>query len=517
MKRLTIVFFLFLWGMAATWAQEKGHWQQPCGTPPGKTAWFKKYQANPAALQRNTDTLLYVPITVHITGTDAGTGYWRVNRLLDAFCKLNQDFEEANLYFYLAGDINYIDSSAWHSHETVLEGGEMMFANNVENTINTYFVSNPAGNCGYNLPYAGIAMDVGCSGPTDDTWAHEIGHNLSVQHPFLGWEGGVSYDGSVEHNYSDPAPTTVTYNYTFFKDTLILDTLIIDTALVELVDGSNCHEAADGFCDTAPDYLSFRWFCNGDGESPQVQTDPNGETFRSDGSLIMCYSDDPCQSRFTTEQIAAMRANLYDEKPGHLENQTPGPVLGTDPLALVTPINGEPAQFDAVFLEWEPVDNAVGYIVQVSPLASFNALTDEYVVSETSLALPEALINNRTYYWRVRPFNNYTFCTAMTEAQTFETAQLSSVNTIAAIQQAAVFPNPQQRGLDWLLQLESTTSLDGELIVRTLAGQVISVNPVQLQVGRNQLNVPTVELPAGWYTLELRTAQGRLVERVVVQ
>ena len=64
-----------------------------------------------------------------------------------------------------------------------------------------HFVSDPAGNCGYNLPYAGVAIAMGCGGPSDHTWAHEV--ITSVQHP--SWDGnGVSHDGSIAHNFSDP-------------------------------------------------------------------------------------------------------------------------------------------------------------------------------------------------------------------------------------------------------------------------------------------------------------------------
>ena len=114
-----------------------------------------------------------------------------------------------------------------------------------------------------------------------------MGHNLSIQHPFLGWEGNT-------FDYSLPTPTEVYYDYTYFQDTLILDTLIIDTAFVELMDGSNCTFAADGFCDTPPDYLSNRWQCKPDSQSIILQKDPNGVDFYSDGINFMSYAFNVC-------------------------------------------------------------------------------------------------------------------------------------------------------------------------------------------------------------------------------
>jgi hypothetical protein len=503
--------FLFTWSFA-----QQENWPAPCGTPPGKTAWLKKYQQNPQAHFRNNDTLLYVPITVHLVGSDAGTGHFNLSRLADAFCKLNEDYEEANIQFYMEGAPNYISNSEWFNHETVLIGAEMMFANNVENTINTYFTTNPAGNCGYNLPYAGIAMSHSCSGANDDTWAHEVGHNLSVQHPFLGWEGGVSHDGSVDHNYLEPAPATVTYDYTYFKDTLIVDTLIIDTAQVELVDGSNCFEAADGFCDTAPDYLGGRWFCNGEGESPQLQTDPNGETFRSDGTLIMGYADDPCQSRFTPEQIAAMRANLYEEKADYLYNQEPGPVLGEELPLPISPVQEELAAYNNVFLEWEAVENASYYVIQLSPLPTYGGLTKEYTTSGPTLNVTDELIEDRVYYWRVKAFNNYDFCSTFTESETFTTSIASNVNNLSFLKDIQIYPNPARQMQDIRVQLVSSRSGNAFLSLKNSTGISIETRAIDIQSGQNRYTVDTDQLPQGLYFIELSTERGERISRKVV-
>jgi hypothetical protein len=515
MKRyFTILFFCLI--AISLGAQDTGNWPLPCGTKGTRSAWLKDYQRNPQLHFRSLDTLLYVPLTIHLVGEDDGSNYLRISDLKESFCKLNDDYAETNIQFFIAGDIRFIDNSAYNRHESVLDGAEMMFANNVENTINIYFVDDPAGNCGYNLPYAGIAMNEGCTGANNDTWAHEIGHALSVQHPFLGWEGGISYDGSEPHSYNNPAPATVTYNYTFFKDTLILDTLIIDTALVELVDGSNCNEAADGFCDTSPDYLGFRWNCNGNGESNQVQTDPNGETFRSDGSLIMGYANDACQSRFTEEQIMAMRANLYEEKPDVISTETPLPPVSEEPPTLVYPIEGEDAPYNDIVIEWEPVENATHYVVTTSIVPGFVVQAQEYWTTNTTLALPE-LINNRTYYWKVTAYNAYSFCAPESETATFNTSDITQVNSIAAIDHARLFPNPADGESSVTLEWHSQSPLKGTLEVRHLSGQLIFQQPLAREAGRQQRRIPTQGLASGLYLVILKTNQGQLVEKLSVK
>jgi hypothetical protein len=513
-RRLLILSVIFcslsIYGQETTW-------KAPCGTPAGKSQWLKKYQRNPQAHYRNTDTIIYVPMTVHLLGSDAGNGHFRLTNLLNAFCKLNADMAESNIQFYLEGEIDYINNSDWFSHETVLEGAEMMFANNVENTLNTYFVSNAAGNCGYNLPYAGVAMDHSCSGANDDTWAHEVGHAFSLPHPFLGWEGGVSYDGSIPPNFSEPAPLIVTYDYTNFKDTLILDTLIIDTAFVEFADGSNCFLASDGFCDTAPDYIAQRWNCNGDGESPQTQLDPNGTSFRSDGTLIMSYSDDACQSRFTPEQIAAMRANLYEEKADYLYNQVFPPVVSDVPAVHQLPAEGELVQFDQVYLEWEAVENATAYVLQVSILPNFGSLTDEYYTEQPNFTLTEPLFIDRPYYWRVKAFSSHIFCTSFSESTSFITAELTSTNHIEELEQMTIIPNPQVSGQSTSVQLNSNAAVRANLLLRDISGKILSERPIEVPNGLSTFQIDTPSLSAGLYFVELRTLTGRAVQKVVIQ
>ncbi len=493
---------------------------KPCGTVSGRSAWLKKYQLQPELYEKNTDTILYVPLTIHLLGTDEGLGFFSINQLLDALCTLNEDFVQAKIQFFIEGEINYLYNSAWDSHDSVPQGALMMFANNVPNTLNCYFVTDPAGNCGYNLPYAGIAMKKACAGASDHTWAHEIGHAFSLPHTFLGWEGGVSYDNNVPHDFNNPAPAYVTYNYTYFKDTLILDTLIIDTAFVELVDGSNCAFAADGFCDTAPDYLAGRWPCNADLESSIVQTDPAGVQFRSDATPIMSYSNDNCSSRFSDQQIAAMRANLQDEKPNLLYDQTPLPLVSAVPTTLLSPAPAETVPYNNVFLEWSAVEAATGYVIQVNRLPNFPAsLTKEYTVLNATSTLLFDLENNRTYYWKVRAFNTDHFCTGFSPAISFKTAEISAVTGTVRPAWLNLFPNPLSDGATLNLQLDGDKASDfSEVQLLDLSGRQLwqaFLNDVQVTAGNYGLKIPAA-LPAGMYLLKLKGYQSQWVEKVIV-
>lgn len=485
----------------------------PCGTAPVKSEWLKNYQKDPSAYAQysRNQTTLYPAMTLHIVGNDQGTGYIDYMKLLDGFCGLNADMAQADIHFFIHDDILFIDSSGWYNHGTVLEGADMMFANNVDSTMNCYVVANPAGNAGYNLPYAGIALTKTAAGSSaSNTWAHEVGHNLSIQHPFLGWEGNV-------YNYGTPTPTTVTYDYTYFKDSLITDTTIIDTAFVELVDGSNCTIAADGFCDTSPDYLAYGgWQCNAQGLSTVLQKDPNGVDFRSDGTNIMTYANDACGANFTPEQIAAMRAYLQTVRSPYLGvNSTPNLAQINAAPNLTSPVANAIEQFDFVELEWDGVANATHYVVQVSRLPSFSFLEFNEIITDTTVLIT-TLQDNRDYYWRVRAFNQGYTCAPTSVSAAFETQDLVRTENIASVERFGIYPTIIENGQNLTIEITTRKKLDAQLRIFNIAGQQMLAQPFNLNIGENQEIISLSNLTGGTYIVQIQTEEGMINEKIVV-
>ncbi len=241
-----IILFIALFFAAPILAQEPlKEALAPCGTL-GVSDWLQEYQSRPPVSDRSEDTL-WVALQPHLLAKDAGTGRISAERFLNAFCQLNEDFAASNIHFYCKYGWDLLNETDWYNHTTIPQGINMMLTNNIPDALNAYFVADPAGNCGYNLPYGGVAIAHNCAGDGDHTWAHEVGHALSLPHPFIGWEGKT-------YSFNLPTPELLTYDYTYFHDSL--ETQIpapLDTALVELTDGSNCYEAADLFCDSKPD------------------------------------------------------------------------------------------------------------------------------------------------------------------------------------------------------------------------------------------------------------------------
>ena len=488
-----------------------------CGTPTIKSNWLQQYQQRPNTLRKGLEedtARLYIPMTLHNVGNDEGEIHTDILKILDAFCTLNEDFAPANIQFYLKGDIQYINNSAFNEHDSVLVGGLFMRQYDVPNTVNSYIVKDAGGNAGYNLPWASSAVNKAFIKKTDHVWAHELGHQFTLPHPFFGWENGVSHDQSTPHNYNDTAPEYVLANYTIFKDTLWTDTLIIDTVLVEKVDGSNCHLAADGFCDTSPDYLGVRWSCTINGVSEIPQTDPNGVAFRSDGSLIMSYAEDDCSGRFTPEQITAMRTYLQEEQANLLNPPLLEAPITTVPL-LNYPIGQEPVPANNIELSWEPVPNATHYVVQVGFNSSFPGNPGNFETKETSIRLPELLIG-RTFYWRVRPYNSFHTCTDHSVTESFIVSELTGLETIDGLESVSIYPTAAALGNTINMELQTSQTLTGQINVVDLTGRVLYKQDIQNSLGYQRLEIATNSLAAGVYFINVSDGIGQYLQRVVL-
>lgn len=463
----------------------------PCGTDLGISPWLRDFQRRIDETPR-TDELLYLPIQVHVVGTDEGAGYFSNKGIMDAFCTLNADFVDANIQFFMPNPINFIDNSTFYDH-TFQQGAAMMIQNNLPNIINCYIVQSPAGNCGYFSPSRdGIALSKGCLAPNDHTWAHEVGHFLSLPHPFFGWEGH-------DHDYDEPAPN----NW--------------GGSLVERLDGSNCNIAADGFCDTAPDYLSFRWSCTSNSTSSIQQTDPNGETFVSDGTLIMSYSNDQCVVGFSDDQIAAMRANVEEERPNLISVP---PVLedvaieAVDQLTVTNPEPGTLVETETITLEWEPVPNVTHYVLQINPFNIFSIVFEEQIVEGSSAVITD-LREDETYYWRVRPFNAYETCTAFTSPSSFTTGTIVSTNELLAGELLELFPNPTN-GDQLHMNLKLNDQQQGQCRIVDATGAVLRSQQLSVTNSLQRIELAVQGLPAGMYFVQLVLEDRQVMRKVVI-
>lgn len=437
-----------------------------CGTK-DVDPWLDEYFANMGIYATEESEVIYVPLTIHILGTDEGEGYYRIDNLYESLCTLNKDFEDTQIQFYIQEPINYINKTSWYDHPNFAQGIEMMRQSNVTGTANCYIVANPAGNCGY---YAGngnaIALRKGCTDPTDHTWAHELGHFFSLPHTFVGWEGirweygksAEDYEGAVRRQ-------------------------------IERVNGTNCDAAADRFCDTPPDYLSYRWNCNGNSSSNEVMLDPDSISFQADGSYFMSYSNDACMNRFSFEQMQAMRANINSQRPELANESLPEPVIND-----LIPENTLPTDSSVIppfnsTLSWDPVPGATHYIIELSRLPNFSFIIERERINTNVFELPD-LIPGIRYYWRVKAMNNNSFCTSYTDRHMFTTSSLTATTTELENISWNMGRTVYYPGEALNLVISSDKAMDLQWSVFTVNGQLLDNGNLMISEGRSVFELP---------------------------
>lgn len=466
---------------------------EPCSTPPIKSEWLKNYQANPDAYAKGGDTTLYVPVTVHVLGTDAGTGYYPTEDIFRAFCQLNVDFEPLNIRFHIEGDLNYINNTAWYSHDNFNDGTIMMETNRVPGTFNCYIVEEATGAGGYYNPVSdAVALAIGNLNLTTwHTWTHEAGHYFTLMHTFLGWEG-------IEYNLDDPTPETVSGWFSSIP--------------VERMDGSNCLLASDGFCDTPPDYLSYTFNCDADGFSLQLQKDPDSVFFRSDGGNYMSYADGICNSFFSAEQEAAIRANLINNRQDLLINQDVLDAPVTDLTTLLEPTQGETI-IETPTLTWTSTENTTNYYYEVNRAPNFSSsfrikdgiTTDTFVVVN-------GLSDDRTYYWRVKPLNMTYPCGSDFTTSSFMTGELVGVEGITALNELALYPNILSAGQVAQLEMNLDSPTDVVINLLDMSGRQVSTIFKGQANGVFSQQINTQSLNAGLYWIAIE-ANGILTQK----
>lgn len=489
-RSILILFFGILLFNSAKAQDEDKSKIPPCGVREfGISNWLREFQTNPSAFShlRGNNDILQVPMTIHIIGQADGSGYFSRPDLQIAICKLNNDFAQYNIKFFIQGPIRYHNNTTWYNHTTFPIGNAMYSATRVQNTMNVYIDNNAAGNCGY-APSGGgdrLFLRKSCiRGAVSTTWAHEMGHALSLPHTFSGWED-TTYDPS------QPTPSVV------FRGN--------NPVNVERVDRVNCASSADGFCDTEPDYLSGLWNCNGNGQSSTILKDPLNVEFRVDGSMIMSYANDACHSGFSPMQVAAMRANLQTVKSAMLFSGSL-PQLGSLSTVGVSPMADEEVLHQNIRLEWESVPNAEEYIVEVSRFNDFGLKEFEALVTTNTVIVPE-LVAGRNYLYRVMPLNKSDFCTTFSPTTRFRAVIQTSTTEVAG-NSFSIYPTLLKDTEYMSLSGRLSRSLDITFDVLDLQGRIISSTRKFLPAGTISESLFIGSLPKGMYMMRINSGEG---------
>ncbi|MFK7936132.1 MAG: T9SS type A sorting domain-containing protein [Saprospiraceae bacterium] len=469
-------------------------------------ALIPRLEENKIAAEHLVDTRMdnFVPITWHRIGRTDGTGKVTYLRILEQMCRLNDDYSDVGLVFYIKriNDIN--SSSIYENHRVAVNG---VLRNEQDNGSINIFVPNNA-----NINEDDLGVTLGYYDPSPDwlvmrrvevdgitsTLSHEIGHFFSLPHPHRGWDI-APFDDSGNEN----APT--------FSP---------GGQLTELVDGSNCDNAGDRICDTPPDYnLGFGWpNCDYTGNAK----DPNGEELDPQeinfmGYFLNCSRDDYI---FTPMQTDMMKADYQRADRAYIRTNFSPSTADVGKATNISPTPDETtASFDEIRFEWEGAENAEMYLLEVDRLPTFalNPVRVLFENGETSYTLREELQADKKYYWRVTSFSRGDYCTQRGNSSSFVTGVVSDVAQIETVADFSVYPNPARNGQEIVIDVETTERFAADILLTDLNGRTLQrISNRMITLGSNQIRVATDQLPAGVYNVTVASEGGIKNQRVVI-
>ena len=474
------------------------------------------FAANPEAV--NTEETVFIPVTYHLIAKSDGSNRISLGSVLDMHCKLNEEFAgETNFQFYIKGLVE-TDNNSMHD-----DLGELFTNQFLVNQIlsikdplamNVYIAQsvNDPQSPGVTLGYytAAFGLDAlflrkqevnGFSA----TFPHEVGHFLSLHHPFYGWD--CEYWDSGAHGN----PVNLNVGPCETSDGFIP---------VELANGSNCETAGDFLCDTPASYgQGFGWpDCDYDGGC----MDPTGGLIDPMETNMMDYFLNCSEYQFTPNQSEMMMMDYLSPQRGFLRSETYEGI--SEPVTSVPTLT---QGHDAVVygfqnyapIAWDAVENADFYYIEISKNITFNPLfgIERRIVYGTYDNL-DYLDPNTTYFWRVKGINAVATCGDLSEIGTFTTgAGTTGTTDIEFVNTFNVNPNPVAANATLNLNLSATKAFDAKVNVVNVAGQTVKTIAQQFNQGANTLEISTANLAQGLYIVSVQTADGVMNKRVIVK
>jgi len=350
---------------------------------------------------------------------------------------LNKYFADANIFFFSCGEPTLRAGQISYDYE---QGDALNQKYQIPNTINVYYVQvaeDLEGNqlCGYayfpGIPasqrYAIIASDPYCLAG-GSTLAHELGHFYGLPHTHS-VQGGE-----------------------------------------ELVDGSNCRTAGDGFCDTPADpNLNSDEAIIRDCIYLGDQRDASGDLYMPNVNNLMSYAPPVCTNEFSIEQLALVRLVHEFENSYILDNcvlpdfkalakTTSEKFRFNDAISIDYEFEnlGLQEEFDVpVFIYLSENRNRQGSIIKKDTFL-FSPFAGNELIS-FNLNLP--VVDSRKYYLTLSIDPNAEF-NEVDRFNNISTSQIEIDNS--ALESELIFPNPSS-GLFKLFLRDS--KLTGELLI----------------------------------------------------
>jgi hypothetical protein len=141
------------------------------------------------------------------------------------------------------------------------------------------------------------------------------------------------------------------------------------------------------------------------------------------------------------------------------------------------------------------------------------------VVTTNSAFIGNFCTPNVEYFWRVRPFNEYSTCdSSFGDAFSFNTNAIASkVETVEGVNYWSVRPNPANSSDAIFVDVEALQSMDATVNMYGVTGQLISSSKQLFATGNNTIELATSNLTAGLYMVSIETKTGVTTKRLVIR
>lgn len=456
----------------------------------------------------------YVPVAFHIVSNNDGSDRLSDVQLLDMLCFLNSAYADQDIQFYMTNPpVQYLQNSGVNNQPGSF-ANELRNAR-VPNAVNVFITNHinaTIGAAGYYLGPAGwdgydfivIARNFIYAG---NVFPHEIGHFFSLLHPFHGWENNPWNENDWGNPVAAVAPS---------------DPIIFPTPVAtENQNGSNCSTAGDRICDTPPDYLFALNNQQNNCEEWSVNVqDPTGAVVNPMESNTMSYFSNCTGYVFTPQQKAAIANDLMNapERAYVRQAYVPNMTAINSVPELLSPAQGSTINSsESVSLSWFPIFEAQYYAVEIDISPGFASPFRQSKIVEA--AVPNTtfghLDGGTTYYWRVRPFTEFTTCTGYSDRGEFTTAINTSTANEPDATDVLLFPNPIGDGQSLTIDFKNNSSNHATVTLLNLTGQTLMAKYIDIPENNGTANISTGHLANGVYILNITTDGKTLLKYLV--
>jgi hypothetical protein len=236
-----------------------------------------------------------------------------------------------------------------------------------------------------------------------------------------------------------------------------------------------------------------------------------------DGTFFMSYSKGDCMNRFSSEQIAAMRAICISEKREYAFKDLNVRKI-RDSVSIIAPYNSSLIKTDNVVLNLKKTPNCTHYFYEVARDKSFNYVVESKLTTDT-FSLLNNLLFSKDYFWRIVGFNLNSTCRTASTGRTFRFStdnSFSNTIDIDLLTALKVFPNPVNRDTPIQIQLQSQRA--GKIVASLfeMNSRLITKSEFFVSDGENKLIFQHENLIPGVYILRIDAAQGSIQRKLVV-